>query len=137
MSHFPGAMTKQILSAPPRIRRSTRYSLTAHGLAMPASLLLPTGSSSLEKASGWMRLPRPAAGMIPHMSGLRHCERLYRALQHPLELARAALRCVLVEYAFARCAADPRDLIVAQVHRGARPFGIRGEQNFRARREEF
>src|SRR6185437_8222130 len=70
MSDFPGEITKQILSAPPRISRSIRYSETAQGRSMPWSLRLPTGSSSLEKARGWIRLPRPAAGTIPHMSGL-------------------------------------------------------------------
>jgi hypothetical protein len=32
--------------------RSTRYSLTARGRSMPFPRLLPTGNSSLEKASG-------------------------------------------------------------------------------------
>src|SRR4051794_14360143 len=67
MSDLPGEITKQILSAPPRISRSTRYSDTAQGRSIPLSLRLPTGSSSLEKASGWMRLPRPAAGTMPHI----------------------------------------------------------------------
>src|SRR5215207_10699712 len=72
MSDLPGEITKQILSAPPWIMRSTRYSLTAQGRSTPPSRRLPTGRSSLEKASGWMRLPRPAAGTMPHMgSGLR------------------------------------------------------------------
>src|SRR4051812_4463766 len=68
MSDFPGEMTKQSFVAPPRIMRSTRYSLTARGCSPSASTRLPTGSSSLEKASGWMRVPAPAAGMMPHMS---------------------------------------------------------------------
>src|SRR5215208_5740777 len=67
MSDLPGEMTKQILSAPPSTSRSTRYSLTARGRSRSPSCRLPTGSSSLEKASGCMRLPCPAAGMIPHM----------------------------------------------------------------------
>src|SRR5215212_1480727 len=70
MSDLPGEMTKQILSAPPWIMRSTRYSLTAQGRSVTPSRRLPTGRSSLEKASGWIRLPRPAAGTMPHMSGL-------------------------------------------------------------------
>src|SRR4051794_36268197 len=70
MSDLPGEITKQILSAPPRIIRSTRYSETAHGRSNPSSVLLPTGSSSLENARGWIRLPRPAAGMTPHISSL-------------------------------------------------------------------
>src|SRR3712207_7624922 len=68
MSDLPGEMTKQILSAPPWIMRSTRYSLTAQGRSVTPSRLLPTGRSSWEKASGWMRLPRPAAGTMPHIA---------------------------------------------------------------------
>src|SRR5215218_7686549 len=68
MSDLPGDITKQILSAPPWIMRSTRYSLTAQGRSTPSSSRLPTGRSSFEKARGWMRLPRPAAGTIPHMA---------------------------------------------------------------------
>src|SRR5436309_4933501 len=137
MSHLPGAMTKQILSAPPRISRSTRYSLTAHGRATPASVLLPTGSNSLEKARGWMRVPRPAAGTIPHISGLRHCTRLHRALDEALELARAPVRCVLLEDALARRAADPGNLAVVDVQGGKRVVGALGEENFLARGEEL
>src|SRR5436305_11510589 len=106
MSHFPGAITKQILSAPPRISRSTRYSLTAHGRATPASVLLPTGSSSFEKASGWIRLPRPAAGTMPHMSGLRQFARRCRCAEHVLELNGAPLRRMLLEDTLARRARD-------------------------------
>ncbi|PTQ13215.1 hypothetical protein CLG96_03585 [Sphingomonas oleivorans] len=68
MSDLPGEMTKQILSAPPHTIRSTRYSLTALGRSMRSSDRPPTGSSSLEKASGWMRVPLPAAGITPHIS---------------------------------------------------------------------
>src|SRR5215216_1640899 len=119
MSHLPGAMTRQILSAPPRIMRSTRYSLTAHGRAMPASVLLPTGSSSLEKASGWIRVPRPAAGMMPHMSGLRHCgNACVPGAEQLLEFAGAPLGGMLIEHALARGARDARDLGVIDVHRG-------------------
>src|SRR5215212_4723010 len=70
MSLLPGEITKQILSAPPWIMRSTRYSLTAQGRSVIPSSRLPTGRSSLEKASGWIRLPRPAAGTMPHISDL-------------------------------------------------------------------
>src|SRR4051794_13305578 len=72
MSHLPGEMTKQSLSAPPANIRSTRYSLTARGRSVPSSNRLPTGSNSFEKASGWMRVPLPAAGMIPHMVSALH-----------------------------------------------------------------
>src|ERR671912_343440 len=67
MSDLPGEMTKQSFSAPPRTSRSIRYSLTARGRSRSPSRRPPTGSSSLENASGCMRLPWPAAGMIPHM----------------------------------------------------------------------
>src|SRR3546814_7853546 len=50
MSDLPGAMTKQTRSAPPRIMRSTRYSLTARGRSVAPSRRLPTGSSSLERS---------------------------------------------------------------------------------------
>src|SRR3954468_17622810 len=89
MSDLPGAMTKQIFEAPPRISRSTRYSLTARGRSVRPSRRLPTGSNSLEKARGWMRLPAPAAGTIPHInSGVGESgERLpARALEELLEL---------------------------------------------------
>src|SRR5690242_2881046 len=68
MSLLPGEMTKHSLRAPAIIIRSTRYSLTARGRSISPSKRLPTGSSSLLNASGWMRLPSPAAGMIPHMA---------------------------------------------------------------------
>src|SRR4051795_9983828 len=67
MSDLPGEMTMQSLSAPPSTSRSTRYSLTARGRSRPPSCRLPTGNSSFENASGCMRLPCPAAGMMPHM----------------------------------------------------------------------
>src|SRR3982751_5836669 len=67
MSDLPGEITKQSLSAPPLTIRSTRNSLTAQGRSTPSAIRLPTGRSSFEKASGCMRLPRPAAGIIPHM----------------------------------------------------------------------
>src|SRR5688572_4514183 len=104
MSDLPGEMTKQILSAPARIMRSSRYSLTAHGRSTPPSMRLPTGNSSLEKASGWMRLPRPAAGMMPHMvSGLRQQRGIGAAgrLDHREEIVRTVRGGVLREHALA------------------------------------
>src|SRR4051812_49457257 len=67
MSDLPCEITMQILVAPARIIRSSRYSETALGRSVSPSVRLPTGSSSLEKARGWMRLPTPAAGTIPQM----------------------------------------------------------------------
>src|ERR687897_539588 len=118
MSDLPGEITKQILSAPPRIIRSTRYSLTAQGRSTPPSRRLPTGRSSFEKARGWMRLPRPAAGTIPHMSGLHHGAgpgwRIRRS-QKCLELLGTAVRGVLFERARAACLGDPAQLGVREV----------------------
>src|SRR3972149_3153067 len=67
MSDLPGDMIKQSFFAPGHTIRSIRYSLTPRGLSSSPSILLPTGSSSLEKASGWILDPAPAAGIIPHM----------------------------------------------------------------------
>src|SRR5438045_320851 len=72
MSNFQREITKQILSAPACSMRSIRYSLTARGRSAPPSKRLPTGSNSFEKASGWMRVPLPAAGIIPHMVSALH-----------------------------------------------------------------
>src|SRR6266571_4368885 len=65
MSVFAGEITKQTRVAPAVSMRSSRYSQTASGRSVWPSCRVPTGSSSLEKASGWMRVPRPAAGITP------------------------------------------------------------------------
>src|SRR5947209_457219 len=114
MSDFPGEITKQILSAPPRIRRSRRYSETAQGRSVPSSSRLPTGSNSFEKASGWIRLPRPAAGTMPHMSGLLGLL-VVRAtpcgsFQQGNEFAGPLVRCVLVHGPLARPLCDASKL---------------------------
>src|SRR3982751_6435832 len=67
MSDLPAEIVMQTRVAPARIIRSTRYSETAFGRSVPSAMRVPTGSSSLEKASGWMRLPMPAAGTIPQV----------------------------------------------------------------------
>src|SRR5436305_1667557 len=109
MSDFPGEITKQILSAPPRMRRSIRYSETAQGRSIPFSLRLPTGSSSLENAKGWMRLPRPAAGTMPHIShslnfGLTGAA--VRLLEQRYQFGSALLRTMLIECPLAGAAGD-------------------------------
>src|SRR3954471_13941498 len=108
MSDLPGEITKQILSAPPRIRRSTKYSETAHGRSTPCSVLLPTGRSSLENASGCIRLPRPAAGMMPHISSLRRSQMAAlgtrRAFEQLDQFVRAATGAVLFKSALAGAA---------------------------------
>src|SRR3954464_35575 len=118
MSHLPGEMTKQSLSAPPANIRSTRYSLTARGRSVPSSRRLPTGSSSFEKASGWMRVPLPAAGMMPSMSGPpcagggRH-----RRIEQRFELL-GATRCgVLGKRALARRGGEGGKNVVAEIDR--------------------
>src|SRR5437764_1446122 len=65
MSVFAGEITKQTRAAPAASIRSSRYSQTASGRPVWPSYRVPTGSSSLEKARGCMRVPRPAAGMTP------------------------------------------------------------------------
>src|SRR5581483_1712779 len=98
MSVFPGETTKQIFVAPARIMRSIRYSLTARGRSTPSSRRLPTGSNSLEKASGWMRLPAQAAGTIPHTASDPHGGRVaVRRLEQYLQLHRAVVGGVLGE----------------------------------------
>src|SRR4051794_18694359 len=119
MSDLPGEITKQILSAPPSIRRSIRYSDTAQGRSMPLSLRLPTGSSSLEKARGWMRLPRPAAGTMPHIShslnfGLTGSG-AGRLLEQRYQLGGTFLRTVLVQRSLARASGDLRQFRLVQL----------------------
>src|SRR3954447_17270382 len=120
MSDLPGEITKQILSAPPRISRSSRYSETAHGRSMPSSRWLPTGSNSLEKASGWMRLPAPAAGTIPHISsvGAQSGEWLAaRPFEELLHFEGAMRGGVFGEHAFARGGADVGEFRVGKSER--------------------
>src|SRR5919199_4152182 len=142
MSDLPGAMTKQILSAPPRIMRSTRYSLTAQGRSVPLSSRLPTGRSSLEKAKGWMRLPRPAAGTMPHMSDLQGRDAgpdvgRTRPFQSRFEGAGAAVRRVLGKRALARGPGDAAKLRIAEIERRDGVFGVPRHQDFMSRREEL
>src|SRR3569623_1582219 len=105
MSDVPGPMTKHSLSAPPVTMRSSRYSLTAQGRSPRLPPRLPTGSNSLEKPSGWMRLPRPAAGMIPSISGaLAYQRRAWRtdSSQRRFEFLGAPVGSVLGEHPLAR-----------------------------------
>src|SRR5204862_6460279 len=67
MSDLPGAITKQSLSAPAPIIRSTRYSLIARGRSTAPSTRPPTGANSFEKARGCIRVPEPAAAILPHI----------------------------------------------------------------------
>src|SRR5947209_5972548 len=116
MSDFPGDITKQILSAPPRIIRSSRYSETAQGRSTPSSVLLPTGSNSLENANGWIRLPRPAAGMMPHISSLlgnpNARRRAGRAFEQFDQFTCAPARAMLVQRTLARASRQRRQFVV-------------------------
>src|SRR5579875_4139860 len=95
------------------------------------SVRLPTGRSSLEKASGWMRMPLPAAGMMPHMSGgLLHAGRL-ECGDHA---ARAMGGGMLVKCALTRAAGDAAQDIVGQAQGGQRVLGAAGQQDFLTRR---
>src|SRR2546423_9001142 len=84
-----------------------------------------------------MRVPRPAAGTMPHISRLRHCERLHCTVEQTLEFARAPVRCMLVKDALARRAADLRDLAIIHIHYSERVIGARREQDLGPRREKL
>src|SRR3954470_18178234 len=124
MSDLPGEMTMQSLSAPPRTSRSTRYSLTARGRSRSPSYRLPTGNSSFENASGCMRLPWPAAGMMPHM------------IDDLLQFPRARRRGVKREHPLARPPRQRGALAAGHLPRRVDVFGAARHDDFAARREE-
>src|ERR671924_73915 len=145
MSVLSGEMTKQIFSAPPITIRSRRYSLTARGRSHPFSDLLPTGSSSFENPSGWMRLPRPAAGTMPHMSHLPDGEsflqwRPARLLNRVEQNRGAAVGRMFGERTLARGHGDAPQLGIAQFerrnniigranHQDLLPFRVKGRES--------
>src|SRR5690242_21949068 len=131
MSVFPGETTKQILSAPALSMRSTTYSLTARGRSTPDSNLLPTGRSSFEKASGWMRLPAPAAGTMPHISALHRFG--HAAGEHRLELRCAPGGGMLGERALARGGCDRAQGRVVESDRSDRVIAVVRDENLGAR----
>src|SRR5690349_14396818 len=129
MSDLPAPITKHSLSAPPRSRRSIRYSATAQGRGASFKVRAPTGSSSFENASGWMREPRPAAGMMPHISchqGLRTT----RALEQRDQFVRAMLRGVFGQRAFARGFADAFQFGIGKIQRLERIARVARQQDF-------
>src|SRR5918992_1554256 len=141
MSDLPGEITKQILSAPPWIMRSTRYSLTAQGRSVPPSRRLPTGRSSLEKASGWMRLPRPAAGTMPHMSGLhgfpgREHSSGVHGFDCGLEIKGATGRRMLLKNALAGTMGNVFQLGIAEIERRHCIFARSPDQDIASRLEK-
>src|SRR4051812_43017599 len=109
MSDFPELMMKHSLSAPPAIKRSTRNSPTARGRSAPPSTRLPTGNSSFENPKGWSRVPRPAAGMIPHMADSSH------RLQDGFKLLRTRVRGVTRQHALLSTAPDGCKIVSAHV----------------------
>src|SRR5437762_11166158 len=119
MSDLPGEITKQIFTAPPHIIRSTRYSLTARGLSVEPSMRLPTGSSSFENASGWILLPMPAAGMIPHINSYSS----QSAVERGFELAATVVGGMLVQRALASGGADLLQLLAIHAGRFNYVFG--------------
>src|SRR4051794_31075167 len=139
MSDLPGEITKQILSAPPRIMRLTKYSLTAQGRSTPFSRREPTGSSSFEKASGWIRLPRPAAGMMPHILRLRGLpcpNRLARVVERRFEVENALCGGMFRQDTLLRRFGHPGQLGIREVDRGERLLRRLGDQDLAPRLEE-
>src|SRR4051794_34748644 len=120
MSDLPGEITKQMRVAPAISMRSTRYSLTARGRSASPSRRLPTGSSSLLNASGWMRLPTPAAGTMPHMP---------TSSEHLHELLGAPLGGVIGQRAPLRRLADARQLARRERQRLDGLLGRPGEED--------
>src|SRR3954465_8827437 len=127
MSDFPGEMMNAILVAPAASIRSTRCSLTARGRSTPPSRRLPTGSSSFENASGWIRVPAPAAGMIPHTIVAPH---------NAFELGGAARRGVFGQRALARRARQRLQFAVGSIERRNRVGGGMRDENLVAGLEE-
>src|SRR5438105_2902661 len=144
MSNFQREITKQILSAPPCSMRSIRYSLTARGRSAPPSKRLPTGSNSFEKASGWMRVPLPAAGMIPHMPSTLHTFG-FRPRRHGGaglfqecgQFCRTFFGGMLVEHALSAGFANLGELAVAEVERGQDVVGSPHDHDIAPRIEEL
>src|SRR3954451_18829753 len=141
MSDLPGDITKQIFSAPPSIRRSIRYSDTAQGRSIPLSLRLPTGSSSLEKARGWMRRPRPAAGTMPHISHSLNFRltgsAVGRLLEQRDQLGGAFVRAVLIQRSLPCASRDLRQFRLVQLQCFQRVGRVACEQDLLAGREEI
>src|SRR5438270_9557405 len=156
MSDLPGEMTKQMRVAPAISIRSTRYSLTARGRSASPSKRLPTGRSSFENASGWMREPIPADGMMPHIqirnqkAESRRRERTPRgsgpdvrfpfsipSLNRLQQLFGAALRAVVAERALPRRISDPRELGGRGLHRVDGLLGRPRHDDLFPRLEEF
>src|SRR5579883_2806450 len=140
MSDFPGETTKQILSAPAISIRSSRYSPTARGRSIPSSKRLPTGSNSLENASGLIRLPEPAAGMMPHIFGLDSTvlrDRTRGSFQCLLQLLRAHAGGMIRQSPLIRGASDARQLFRGHFERLDRVLAGPRHQNFLTGNEEF
>src|SRR5947209_438713 len=147
MSDLPGEITKQSLSAPPAIIRSTRYSLMARGRSTWPSNLPPTGSNAFENASGWIRPPAPAAGIIPHIillvlefvvsvSCRRHLSRR-SSFHDAFELPGSLRRRMCCQRSFARSGSDAAQFAVGHFQHPRYVVRVRSDQNFSARLEKF
>src|SRR3954468_2777408 len=134
MSDLPGEMMNAIFVAPASSMRSIRCSLTARGRSTGPSKRLPTGSSSFENARGWMRVPAPAAGMIPHMvlSFVRSVmrTRVHRLFERTDQGVGAAGSRVLLERAGARARGDAPQFFIGTCDRVHRLLCRRRDQNF-------
>src|SRR3954453_20759621 len=87
-----------------------------------------------------MRVPAPAAGMIPHTvpsSGIPGARFAVSARQNRLELRRAAIGGVLGERALARAPRDASQLLVRALDRDHGGAGRVGDENLFARLEEL
>src|SRR5215203_6548957 len=129
MSDLPGEMMKASLVAPAASIRSTRCSLTARGRSTAPSKRLPTGNSSLENASGWIRVPAPAAGMMPHI--------VDTPLEDRFKLRGAPRGGVFVERSFASPPGHQAQLVAIAVERRHRVVGRRRNQHLTPWRKEM
>src|SRR4051812_6097908 len=80
-----------------------------------------------------MRLPRPAAGTTPHISGLLSgkpaCVAACRLLQQLNQLFRAPFRTVLIKRSLSRTTSHATQLSIPQLERGKRVTFIAGQQD--------
>src|SRR5690625_3292908 len=144
-------MTKHIFVVPARAMRSRRNSLTARGRAPTSSAMRPpTGRSSFEKASGWMRVPLPAAATMPHISDppchgfalpvllqrVRHGGGMASALLDGSRVGRAALRGLHLQAARTRAALTRHKVAHRQLPFPQRLFGGGCLLDFLARLED-
>ena len=116
---MPGEMTKQILSAPARTMRSTRYSLTARGRSMPSIKPAADRQQFLREGQRLDAAALPGRGNdAPHRQALR----ISTARRARFERARADMPLELGETVALVCSASVR---VAGARADARRFAHR------------